>query len=68
MISERGQTVKVTVSAGVVVAAPDVEVAPEHLYGQADKALYAAKRSGRNRATLYGSEGASVPVAQASCQ
>lgn len=68
VISERGQTVKVTVSAGVVVAAPDVEVAPEHLYGQADKALYAAKRSGRNRATLYRSEGASAPVAQPSCQ
>jgi diguanylate cyclase (GGDEF)-like protein len=62
--TEKGQAVHVTVSAGVAVARPDdVDIAAEHLYGQADKALYTAKRSGRNRIALYGVDDASAFVA-----
>lgn len=57
---EEGQPVRVTLSAGVAVALSDDDVSPEHLYGRADKALYAAKRGGRNRIELYGTEGVSA--------
>lgn len=47
------QTIPVTVSAGVA-AFPQVQVtSPLELVGAADEALYAAKRSGRNRVVAY---------------
>ena len=46
--------VSVTVSAGLAVADPQVQVTGDRLYGQADQALYEAKRRGRNRAEVYG--------------
>ncbi len=57
LMDERARGVHVTLSAGIAVAVSDDELAPEQLYGRADKALYAAKRAGRNRVALYGSDG-----------
>ena len=55
-----GPAVRVTVSAGLAVADPEPAVSADRLYGQADQALYEAKRSGRNRVEAYGaSAGAS---------
>ena len=46
--------------AGLAVADPEPAVSTDLLYGQADQALYEAKRSGRNRIEAYGaSAGAS---------
>jgi len=39
----------VTVSVGVATAFPDASRPPEHLIASADRAMYAAKRQGRNR-------------------
>jgi PleD family two-component response regulator len=48
-----GEKVRVTVSVGVVAdAVPDESIA-EDLRARADEALYAAKRSGRNRVVLW---------------
>lgn len=44
-----GQTLRVTVSAGVAVAAPDAGLDADRLSGRADRALYEAKHAGRNR-------------------
>jgi len=41
----------VTLSVGVATAVPDPEMEPDFLLSQADQALYAAKRLGRNRVT-----------------
>ena len=41
----------VTLSVGVATQVPSLDVAPDGLLGQADQALYAAKRLGRNRIT-----------------
>ena len=49
-----GQTVSVTVSAGVAVADPNLPLTGDRLYGQADQSLYEAKRAGRNRWSLAG--------------
>ena len=49
-----GQPVKVTVSAGIAVAAPDTALSGDRLYGQADQSLYEAKHAGRNRVEVYG--------------
>ncbi len=49
-----GQTVSVTVSAGVAVAEPNLPLTGDRLYGQADQALYEAKRTGRNRVEVHG--------------
>jgi diguanylate cyclase (GGDEF)-like protein len=43
--------VHVTLSVGVATQVPTSDVAPDSLLGQADQALYAAKRLGRNRVT-----------------
>lgn len=43
------QILKVTVSCGVSTCVPDVLLHPEKLLKQADRALYKAKESGRNR-------------------
>jgi diguanylate cyclase (GGDEF)-like protein len=59
--TEAGERVRVTVSAGVAVAGPaESDIDAERLYGHADKALYAAKRSGRNRIALYSSDQAAL--------
>ena len=39
----------VTLSVGVATQVPGLDVGPDWLLGQADQALYAAKRLGRNR-------------------
>ena len=50
---ERSPTAKfVTVSLGYVTAVPNVERPPSALVEEADKALYAAKAAGRNRAIM----------------
>ena len=59
-VGDRAESIPATVSAGIAVALSDDEVAPEHLYGRADKALYAAKRAGRNRVEYYEGNGASL--------
>jgi diguanylate cyclase (GGDEF)-like protein len=41
----------VTLSVGVAAMVPEAEMGPEGLLSQADQALYAAKRLGRNRVT-----------------
>ena len=41
----------ITLSVGVATQVPCLDVAPDGLLGQADQALYAAKRLGRNRVT-----------------
>jgi len=48
-----GQAVGVTLSIGVAVAASDAGLSPDQIYGQADAALYAAKRGGRNRVEAF---------------
>lgn len=49
-----GGTVKVTVSAGLALADAQSSLSGDRLYGQADQALYEAKRAGRNRVEVYG--------------
>jgi diguanylate cyclase (GGDEF)-like protein len=43
---------RVTVSIGVATAPPTAEMAPDDLVAQADRALYAAKRAGRDRVAI----------------
>lgn len=58
-----GQPLRITVSAGIALARPDEPITADRLYGQADQALYEAKRSGRNRVELHGAGvGASAPL------
>lgn len=58
----KGQPLSVTVSAGVAVAFPTEMLPPERLYGRADRALYVAKRAGRNRVEIYVPDGTSTMV------
>ncbi len=52
---KQGLTLRVTASFGIS-GYPDDGETPEELIEKADKALYAAKGSGRNRVVLYGDE------------
>ena len=45
----RGHALRVTMSAGIAVAPHDAAIEGDRLYGRADRALYEAKHSGRNR-------------------
>ena len=47
----------VSVSIGVAAAAPEAGTSVHELIGEADRALYAAKRAGRNRSVLASAEG-----------
>ena len=49
-----GQPLRVTVSAGIALADVNAALSGDRLYGQADQALYEAKRNGRNRIEVYG--------------
>jgi diguanylate cyclase (GGDEF)-like protein len=48
-----GNTLGITVSAGLAVALPDMPISGDRLYGRADRALYEAKHAGRNRVETY---------------
>ena len=62
-----GQPLRVTVSAGIALADAQTDaqgtLSGDRLYGQADQALYEAKRNGRNRVEVYGdANGASAAL------
>lgn len=48
-VEYEGELIPVTISAGVASTVPDPETPPDRLLNLADKALYEAKESGRNR-------------------
>lgn len=48
-----GVNISPTVSIGVVIKTPDMDVTLEQVICMADKALYRAKNSGRNKTVLY---------------
>ena len=50
----KSQHGRVSISVGVSTVLPARDASPDSLIGQADKALYAAKREGRNRFAVYG--------------
>jgi diguanylate cyclase (GGDEF)-like protein len=52
VVIEGGASLMVTISAGVAVLPDDVSRI-DVLLGAADRALYAAKRGGRNRVVMY---------------
>ncbi|HKX41232.1 MAG TPA: GGDEF domain-containing protein [Burkholderiaceae bacterium] len=51
--TSEGVRLRVTLSLGVSTAAPHSQASHERLFAQADKALYAAKHSGRNRSEQF---------------
>ena len=59
-----GERFRMTVSAGVVVAASDSGLTDNRLYMLADRALYRAKDLGRNRVQMGGMEVTPLPVAK----
>lgn len=56
----------VTLSFGAVYEIPTAEINAETLFKQADAAMYAAKRAGRDRVATYEPGMTNAPVAQAS--
>jgi diguanylate cyclase (GGDEF)-like protein len=53
---QKARLSRVTISAGVCCDVPTEELPPEEYLKHADRALYAAKRAGKNRACLDGGE------------
>jgi len=52
-----GVTIPVTISIGIATLQAAVHASPEALVESADKALYEAKKTGRNRICRAGTEG-----------
>ncbi|MRR15469.1 MAG: GGDEF domain-containing protein [Deltaproteobacteria bacterium] len=52
-IDYQGSRIGATISAGVSVGVPDFNLRPDSIIASADKALYLAKKQGRNRAVYY---------------
>lgn len=55
-----GQTCRISASIGTTVSEFYPNADPDRMLADADEALYASKRAGRARATLFGGEGANV--------
>lgn len=54
--------IRVTGSFGVAVFDPDTETGHQHMLARADKALYEAKRKGKNRVEIDSFESSMVPI------
>ncbi len=63
---ECGETFRITVSAGVVIAEPHQHISAEQLFTLVDQALYRAKGEGRNRVHVYRPEATWPDVASGS--
>lgn len=48
-----GNEIKLTISVGVAIKTPDMNIDLKKLIGYADKGLYSAKAQGRNKSVLY---------------
>lgn len=62
VLSERGERLQITVSAGIAVCEGTANMGGDRLYGQADQALYEAKHAGRNRVEVHGLSGTAEPA------
>ena len=53
VVDLQGQTLRTTISSGIMSCVPDFQARPESFMSCADKALYQAKQMGRNRVVVY---------------
>jgi diguanylate cyclase (GGDEF)-like protein len=53
ILTEDGKETRITVSIGVNSTTPKLQTSPDDFMEYADKALYKAKASGRNRVEVY---------------
>lgn len=61
-VAHEGSNIRVTGSFGVAVFDPDTETGHLHMISRADKALYEAKRKGKNRVEIDSFESGMVPI------
>ena len=61
IVRHEGARVIVTVSIGLAGLEPGMDVTPQELIEQADKAMYQAKAGGRNRVVLFKSDTRAIP-------